>query len=72
MLGNDWDFILKDERTNSEADFYYEKGLKEYIDTLKTDSNTTTIQEPSEEIQETSLIDQILEEYNSNLPDECL
>ena len=29
-------FILKDERTNSEADFYYEKGLKEYIDTLNS------------------------------------
>lgn len=43
---------------------------KEYRDTLKTDPTTTTIQEPSEETQETALIDQILEEYNSNLPDE--
>lgn len=27
-------FILKDERTNNEAEFYYENGLKEYIETL--------------------------------------
>ena len=47
-----------------------ENYFLEYRDKLKTDPTTTTIQEPSEETQETALIDQILEEYNSNLPDE--
>lgn len=33
-------FILKDERTNQETEFYYENGLKEYIETINANKNS--------------------------------
>ena len=33
-------FILKDERTNNEAEFYYENGLKEYIEVLNRENKS--------------------------------
>lgn len=33
-------FVLKDERTNNEAEFYYENGLREYVDTINQSKQT--------------------------------